>query len=239
MSPAGAGRRAAAGALAAGLAACAAPSDAAPTDRSPTAAPSGVVVAMAEEAFPSRTAADWVTWADHVVVATAVDEAESLLPREEGNPPGERSVRRDVTLRVDELAWSSADPRHAAPGESFVLPVPWTIVRGDVRTRVAIEDTPRVEVGHSYVIALLWRPAAEDPARPGHWTWLGQDALLPYDDGTIGVGELEGAVRDEPLRVPEDDVRFSFEDAMAGRTAADLVAVLDRTGPDEREGYGW
>ncbi|MFI2102954.1 hypothetical protein ACH436_06660 [Isoptericola sp. NPDC019693] len=222
-----------AGALAvAVLAACASPHD--------VAAPGEVVVAMAEETFPSRTARDWVTWADHVVVASAVDEVETLLPVEEGDPPGMRSFGRDVTLRVDELVWSSADPRHAAPAETFVLPAPRTIARDDVRTRVAIEDTPRVEVGHTYVVALVRSPAVEDPTTPSpaHWTWLGSDALLPYDEGTIGVGELEGSVRAEPLRVPADDLQHSFEDAMAGRSAADLAAVLDRTTPGPREGYG-
>ncbi|SKC40186.1 hypothetical protein [Krasilnikoviella flava] len=219
--------------LAATLAACASPTD--------VASPGGVVIAMAEESFPSTTAADWVTYADHVVVVTAVDEDEVLMAREDddGNPPGERSFRRDMTLQVDDLVWSAPEPRHRAPSGSFVTGAPWTTVRAGVRTRVAIEDTPRIEVGHTYVVALVWRPAVEDPTAPSaaHWAWLGMDALLPYDDA-IGVGELEGTVRTEPLRVAEDDPQYSFEDAMAGRSVADLVAVLTGTNPVEREEYG-
>ncbi|MFD6177890.1 MULTISPECIES: hypothetical protein [unclassified Isoptericola] len=200
----------------------------------------GVVVAMAEESFPTSAAVDWVTYADHVVVVTVVDEAERARSREDGNPAGERYVEREVALRVDERLWSSADPRHRAPPDRFSMEAAGSLDRDGDRTPWAVEDTPRMERGHTYVVALVWRPAVPDPTTPtpAHWAWLGTDALLPYDDGTIGVGELEGVVRAAPRVVPEGDPERSFEDAMAGRSAADLAAVLRATRPVEREDYG-
>ncbi|MFE6971286.1 hypothetical protein [Isoptericola sp. NPDC057653] len=222
----------AAGVLLAALAGCASPDAASPTP--------GVVVATAEDSFPTTTAVDWVTYADHVLVATVVDEAEAVRPWEDGNPEGERYVAREVALRVDDRLWSAADPRHRPPPDRFSMAAAGSLDRDGGRIPWAIEDTPRMEVGHTYVVALVWRPEVEDPTTPtpAHWAWLGTDALLPYDDGTIGVGELEGVVRAEPRVVPEDHLEHSFEDALAGRSAADLAALLDAARPVEREAYG-
>ena len=58
-----------------------------------------------------------------------------------------------------------------------------------------MEDTPRLEVEHTYIVALDWVPArcdVGDRPQPAGWRALGSDAIVPYDEGVIGQGELEG-----------------------------------------------
>ena len=50
------------------------------------------------------------------------------------------------------------------------------------RTVLAIEDTPRLEVGHTYIVALDWVPArcdVGDQPQPAAWLALGSDAIVP------------------------------------------------------------
>lgn len=180
--------------------------------------------AVDDARYPFRTPEDWTTYADHVVVATVVAEK-----------PGEKfgSGRlRTLTVRVDETLWSSAKPRRAVPG-SFTIKNTWG---WDGETRIAIEKRSRLEVGHTYVLPLRWEPARcseGDEKQPGYWGHLAGQAPLPYDEGTIGTGEIAGSyVRaadaqwDDYTRLYDMD---SVRVVMNERTAADLRALLDST----------
>ncbi|MFI6575031.1 hypothetical protein ACIBFB_04465 [Nocardiopsis sp. NPDC050513] len=63
---------------------------------------------------PGATAQDWVTYADHVILARAVDqEVQEPTPIEVER--GEGMVGRTVTLEVRRVLWSAPDPAQPAP----------------------------------------------------------------------------------------------------------------------------
>ncbi|GAA1710882.1 hypothetical protein GCM10009809_04060 [Isoptericola hypogeus] len=197
-----------------------------------------VVVAEGSDRYPNLSATDWVTYADHVVVATVVTEREIPLSAEE-EAAGEGSMDRHVTLSIDEVSWTSADPRHPAPAAEIDFPAwGWAVQDGE-KIPMAGDDTPRLEIGHTYVLALVWEPAIDDPTTPipARWVTLGADSVLPYEGG-IGVGELEGARRSQPVSVSANDPNFSLEDELAGESVSALVGVLDAAEPGTRENYG-
>jgi len=204
------------------------------------AAAERVVIAHGSDRYPNTTSTDWVTYADHVVVVEAIEERALPLAKDDADS-GEGSVDRVVTLQPREVVWSSPDPRHAAPVAEFDWNAwGWALQEGE-RIPMAGEDEPRVEVGHTYLMALVWHPAIEDEPDqviPARWVGLGADAVIPADDGILGIGELAGAVRSSPLRVPASDVNYSLEDEFAGKTIDDFVERLESTKPSVREDFG-
>lgn len=85
---------------------------------------------------------------------------------------------------------------------------------------------PRIEPGHTYLAAIGFAPATcgeGDPYIPASWTLLGERAILPYDDSTIGLGEFEGR------EVTPDEVqkqvpgKASLVSQVLGGSASDLA----------------
>ena len=116
--------------------------------------------------YPSQTAKDWVSYADHVVVAGPVREQETNRQNYRKGPIAYAMDRR-VSFRTDSRLWSRSSPRHAV-GRDFDMVAPgWEVHRAD-GTRVAqtATDAPRLEVGHTYLLALRWRE--------GGWVVLGE-----------------------------------------------------------------
>jgi len=198
-----------------------------------------VAVLMDESRYPTTTVADWVTYADHVVVATVAAEADGDHGELSG---GSGFIDREVTLDVDDVLWSRPQPSRPIPDSVTVGAIGWSYAHGDSSDRVvlAVEDTPRLEVGHTYIVALDWVPArcdVGDEPEPAAWRALGSDAIVPYDDEVIGAGELEGREQTvgevQATRQPGDP-NSSFEDSMLGKSAADLKAALLAASPGSR-----
>jgi hypothetical protein len=185
---------------------------------------------------PDVTAGDWLTYADHVVVATVLAEKDLRPVRE---TRGEGWYDRRVTLRVDELLWSNRQAEHPAPKTFAYKTWGYRFTKGDPanRVRVAVEDRPRVELGHRYIFALAWeasRCSPGDAPQPGQWRHLAQDSILPYDGEIIGTGEMEGSHQDASkarAALLPDDPNFSLEDAMLGCTTDDLLDALAKATP--------
>ncbi|MFG2315019.1 hypothetical protein [Streptomyces tendae] len=162
--------------------------------------------------YPSRTAADWKAGADHVVVARPASERET--GREYlGEGPVRYTVDRSVTLRREQTLWSAGHPRHEL-GSDFEMTAPgWSVYRSGNRTERTSPQAPRLEIGHTYVLALR--------RDGGRWIVLGEGAAVPFDDHVAGRGEWCGRV------LGEDDFargeRFSrrddhsLEEAVLGR----------------------
>ncbi|MFC9249624.1 hypothetical protein ACFT7S_37940 [Streptomyces sp. NPDC057136] len=111
----------------------------------------------------------------------------------------------------------------------------WQFTGGDTshRMKMAKEDSPRIEVGHNYLIAITWEA---DPCNPGsgEWRGLGEGSTLSYDSNTIGQGELEGRVQSaEQARSANDaaDPNHGLEEEMVGQTADDLARALEAALP--------
>ncbi|NEB15880.1 hypothetical protein [Streptomyces coelicoflavus] len=142
----------------------------------------------AGDAYPSRTAADWKAGADHVVVARPTSERETNRESFDKGPV-RYTVDRSVTLRREKVLWSAAPPRHEV-GNEFEMNAPgWSVYRSGKRIKGTAPQAPRLEIGHTYVLALRW----DD----GLWVVLGEGAAVPFDDHVVGRGEWCGRVLSE------------------------------------------
>ena len=187
----------------------------------------------ASDHLPSTTAEDWVTYADHVLLVTVTGERE-VPPAPEEVQRGEGLIGREITTEVEEVVWSRPDPDRPAPAVVSWQAWGWQF-DGDPdadRTPVVGAGTSRLEVGHTYVVALAWEDArcsAGDPEVPARWTPLGGAAVVAAEDGTIGVGEVEG--RDQTAAEARaaddpDDPNRTVADRLAGEDVDALAATL-------------
>ncbi len=172
----------------------------------------------ADDALPSVTSTDWVTHADQVAVVRPTGEKEIPASAEE-KEAGEGYIGRSATLSLERVLWSRAGAP-AAP-ESVTLDVAGWTFKGEERHKFALRDAPRIEIGHTYIVAL----AREDD---GSWSTLGSSGMLPYDGGTIGTGESEGTIHSAPSG---DHVEGSVEEQMTGKTERELTELLRKARP--------
>lgn len=63
-----------------------------------------------------------------------------------------------MTFTVDQVLWSTGSPKKEAPKTFRMQFMGWEFKDGDTskRTKMAVEDQPRIEAGHSYLIAVSW-----------------------------------------------------------------------------------
>ncbi|MBF8188531.1 hypothetical protein ITP53_22950 [Nonomuraea sp. K274] len=206
------------------------------------AQPREVVVAHGDDRLPSTTAADWVTYADHVVVVTAVSE-QRLPPAQIELERGEGLVGRTVDLKVKEVLWSRDGAPHPAPQSWVYNGAGFTFSDGDTSnfSPVALDERPRIEAGHQYILAIVWEDAhcsEGDKPEPGRWLGLGEGSELPYDGDVIGQGEYEGQIQTvEGARTLAEDAGLDvgLEEEMVGEGAAALAAKLKVATPGERQ----
>ena len=151
--------------------------------------------------YPSQTAEDWVSYADHVVVATPTRERDT---NRHDYRTGTLQYRtdREVTFRTDDTIWSAGRPGQAIGG-GFAMTAPgWNVYRDGDRVKRTATDAPRLEIGHTYILALRWAD--------GQWEVLGEGAAIPFDGQVADQGEWCGRV------LGKDDVsrgeRFSRND---------------------------
>ncbi|MDA1361394.1 hypothetical protein O1R50_17335 [Glycomyces luteolus] len=197
-----------------------------------------VMLGQGGDHLPSVTAADWVTYADHVVVVEAVEE-QAIAPTAEELERGEGIIGRIVSLTVEDVLWSREGAAQAAPATWEYSGLGWYFADGDTTNTVemALIDLPRIEVGHQYVMAIRWEKAVCDEDGEytrAQWRGLGEGSEIPYDGGTIGNGESEGTVQDAAAfaTAAEDEVDQGVEELLAGETADALVSALNSAVPD-------
>ncbi|HEX8001588.1 MAG TPA: hypothetical protein VF519_02720 [Mycobacteriales bacterium] len=113
------------------------------------------VFAESDAPFPSDSASDVISFADHVVLVTAVAEKEvtpTATPTASGT--GGTTVARDVTFRIDRALWTHPKAR-AAPPQFTARWWGW-LVEGRKRTPIAVTGTPWVFVGGQYVVPIAY-----------------------------------------------------------------------------------
>ncbi|MCG0288031.1 hypothetical protein [Streptomyces sp. PSAA01] len=210
-----------------------------------TARTEDVIVGQGADHLPNRSASDWVTYADHVVVVSATGEKE-IAPTQQEVERGEGTVGLTVALTVDKVVWSRPDAHRPAPDTWEYSAMGWQFQGGDTgnRTKMALVDQPRVEPGHRYVMAIRWEAATCSPGddpEPAQRRGLGEGSEVPFDAGVIGQGELEGRsrtaaqARSAKLEAGDD---AGLEDQVAGRGEDALVQELKAAQPHEPETFG-
>ncbi|MFF4397239.1 hypothetical protein [Streptomyces sp. NPDC001480] len=180
---------------------------------------------MGGDAYPSQTAKDWITYADHVVVATPTQERDANR-RDFTQGAIRYQVDRAVTFRTDNLLWSSRHPAKAI-GKGFDMTAPgWQVYTSGSRVKRTATDAPRLETGHTYLLALRWTDDG--------WVTLGEGAAVPFDDHTGDQGEWCGRVlskgdvaRGERFSRSDDD---SLEKALLGQNEQAVTRELERAG---------
>ena len=115
----------------------------------------------------------------------------------------------------------------------------WALQNGE-QIEMAAADEPRVEVDHTYIMALVHEPEFTDGGEqyPAKWVSLGSDSVIPYDGTEIGVGEVQGTVLSEPEAPEENAVDRSLEDELTGKRIDELVAALSDATPGARGDFG-
>ncbi|MFJ6659825.1 hypothetical protein ACIQNG_26240 [Streptomyces sp. NPDC091377] len=157
---------------------------------------------MNSDYYPSQTAKDWVDNADHVVVATPIREQDTNR-RDFTEGPTHYTTDRLVTFRADDVLWSADRPKSPLGDNFDMVTDGWRAKRDSGRRlKRTTPEAPRLEPGHSYILALRW---AED-----QWVVLGEGAAVPYDDNIAGQGEWCGrTLSKEDIASAE---RFSRQD---------------------------
>ncbi|MHC0432314.1 hypothetical protein ACX6XY_19325 [Streptomyces sp. O3] len=210
-----------------------------------------ILLAEGSDRLPNQTAEDWVTYADHVVIVSAASERE-VAPDKAEIDRGEGLIGRNVNLKVDKVLWSRDGAPQAAPKAWEYPTLGWQFKNDDVnnRQKMAVADSPRLEKGHSYIMAIVWEEAQcpeGDEKQPAGWFGLGEGSEIPYDNGVIGNGENEGSIHKvtktgkAPLSVAaatEDDPNAGLEERLAGQSVDRLVAELEAAKPVEKEQFG-
>lgn len=179
----------------------------------------------AAEMVTSVTAEDWAAAADVVVAGTVVSETALEPPKSETEVGVEHQlIGRSVTVDVFEVLWRSPDATVANPTTFTMDAFGWA--RSDDGTReVTVHDSSRLEVGHKYVMALVWQPAqcAEGDRIPAAWTWIGAGGVIPADKYVLGAGEVEGS-NQTVAETESEAVPDSVEAENVGET---ITAVKD------------
>ncbi len=151
-------------------------------DDSADGAGAGVMAASGDDALPSESFQDWVSYADRVVVATVVSERQGDTSPEDPTDLDVESVLvgRIVTFRVDRVLWESPTPWAADPGDTVeVLDWGWIVRRGEW-----VPMGPRFEVGTTYVVPFVYY--SDTPAGRPPWGPLSHRAVMVVtDDGLL------------------------------------------------------
>jgi hypothetical protein len=182
-----------------------------------------VLVSSGDQLLPSETLTDWVTYGDHLVLATVAGERE-LAPTAEESEAGEGFVPRVIELRIDRVLWSR-EGAPAAPA-SFETDLDGWQFHGTKRTPVRLRGEPMMSVGRQYVLPIVHLDRTKRVSVAG-WCALSPDSIFPYRDGVLGRGDVIPSLRAQGRSTPTD-ARGPFY----GERPARLVAALTATPPD-------
>lgn len=188
--------------------------------------PRAVQLLDALEVAPTRTVSDWAKVADYVVVASVVSEEAIEQPKSETSGDGETMIFREVTLRNASIVWQApSESKLDVPSQVVVRAMGWVQNTEGEPTELVMESGSRLEVGHTYLVGLVWMPARCSPGDydAAGWAVIGSGGALPADNDIVGVGEFEGTVlADRPL-----PPRGTVFEALIGRDPSALAPLMD------------
>ena len=134
-----------------------------------------LIVAQSDQLLPSQSLTDVVTYSDHVVIATVVNETELPMTAEE-IAAGEGMAARAITLRIDTVLWSRPDGP-AAPADFQTDLDGWSVQEGN-ETPLRLEGEPMMVVGKHYVLPIVYLSTTAKVPVAG-WSVLSPDSIFP------------------------------------------------------------
>jgi len=182
------------------------------------------------EVAPSATVSDWAKIADYVVTASVKSERAIEQAKGETSSDSETLVFREVTAKIDSEIWKAPSAaKHDLASEITLRAMGWARTEGGGRQELAPGDGSRLEVGHSYLVALAWVPATcgEDGDVPAHWATIGSGGALPADGGIVGAGEYEG----EPSQSARTKVPDSVLANLSGKKTSEAAPLFEAVPP--------
>jgi hypothetical protein len=199
-------------------------------------ASSSVLLGEGAGRLPATTAEEWVTHGDHAVVVRVVGER-ALPLSETDRQRGEGMILREVELRVEQVLWSASSHTSAAPSSFSWVGFGWQYKGEGAKLReMGVSGSSRLELGHSYVLVIDWIPSScaeeardEGSDDAGSWSGLDGDGILPFDSGTVGIGEFEGTISKSEARTPATTDDGSVGSATRGLGADALRTLLSDT----------
>ncbi|WP_286253986.1 hypothetical protein [Streptomyces graminofaciens] len=115
-----------------------------------------------------------------IEVVPGSEQREAIPDSEKDN--GEGHISRTATMKVTQVLWSNPEAEPAPQSFEVELPGWWWDKNGE--REFAWKGQPRYEEGHKYIALLV----KEDGA------WNTTLNAMPYDNDTVGTGELGGAI---------------------------------------------
>jgi hypothetical protein len=179
-----------------------------------------------DEYYATWSVQDWVNLADYVALVKVVGEAPEKQAKAEGE--GFDLVGRTVTVEVEQTLWESSFAPQQLPGSIDFTALGTMVDETGVEYDAIMNGSSRFEVGHEYVVALVWireQCSDQDGDTPAHWAYIGSGGVLPADGGMVGAGEFEGRIIDaaEAAKVAQSE---SVLAQFAGKPADGLTEVL-------------
>jgi hypothetical protein len=151
--------------------------------------------ATTDVAFPSDTASDVVSYADHVALVTAITETDApSTAASTSSPGGEHVVMRTITFRVDRTLWSRPDAP-TAPKHLTALWWGW-LLRDGKRTPFIVHGAPAVFLGARYVMPIAYDGTTFSAIQPFAVFRVGRNGITPEEQDTPLARVLAGASLD-------------------------------------------
>lgn len=148
--------------------------------------------ATTDAPFPSDTASDVVSYADHVALVTATTETDAPpTASPTSSPGGEHVVMRRITFRVDRTLWSRPDAP-TAPKHLTALWWGW-LLRDGKRTPFIVHGAPVVFLGAQYVMPIAYDGTTFSAIQPFAVFRAGRDGITPEEQDTPLAHDLADA----------------------------------------------
>jgi hypothetical protein len=176
-----------------------------------------LIIAQSDQLLPSESLVDWRSFSDHLALVTVTGERR-LRPTAEELAANEGYIPRVITFRIDSVLWSR--PQAPAAPDAFDIDLDGWSFHGSTLTPLRLEGEPMMTVGSQYVMPIVHLEQDATVLVPG-WSPLAPDAIIPYQAGVLGRGDV----------VPGGPAAGTPRAQFDGRPAGALGNALEHTAP--------
>ncbi len=141
-------------------------------------------------AVPGDSLADWVTYADWIVVATVTSES-ALDPNAREIAADEGLIARELSVRIDRTVFAGRRPDEPPRPFRFIA-LGWAF-RDDEQVRIRMQGSAYLTVGRTYLLPIA------DLGPGSGWGPMDPDGLAEVIDGRLVLDDPDGALPEGPL----------------------------------------